>query len=41
MRVSFPYWEGAVKIIDSVTGQAIGEGYVELTGYAESMQGTF
>ncbi len=41
MRVSFPYWEGAVKILDSGTGRVIGQGYVELTGYAESMQGTF
>lgn len=41
MRVSFPYWEGAVKILDSGSGRAIGQGYVELTGYAESLQGTF
>ncbi|HLC06483.1 MAG TPA: lipocalin-like domain-containing protein [Anaerolineales bacterium] len=41
MRVSFPYWEGAVRILDSATERMIGQGYVELTGYAESMQGTF
>jgi predicted secreted hydrolase len=41
MRVSFPYWEGAVKIVDSSTGQVVGQGYVELTGYAASLQGTF
>jgi predicted secreted hydrolase len=41
MRVSFPYWEGAVKILESGTGRVIGQGYVELTGYAESMQGAF
>lgn len=41
MRVSFPYWEGAVRIMDSATQRTIGQGYVELTGYAESMQGTF
>lgn len=41
MRVSFPYWEGAVKVLDSGTGRVIGQGYVELTGYAESLQGTF
>lgn len=41
MRVSFPYWEGAVRIVDTGSGTVIGRGYVELTGYAESMQGTF
>ena len=30
MRVSFTYWEGAVRI----TGSAGGSGYVEVTGYA-------
>jgi predicted secreted hydrolase len=30
MRVSFTYWEGAVRI----GGSATGSGYVELTGYA-------
>lgn len=28
------YWEGAVTIRDAVTGAWLGEGYVELTGYA-------
>jgi len=37
MRTSFVYWEGAVR----VTGTASGQGYVELTGYASSMQGVF
>ena len=37
MRTSFVYWEGAVR----VTGTASGKGYVELTGYARSMQGVF
>jgi predicted secreted hydrolase len=35
MRTSFTYWEGAVKVRGSVTGN----GYVELTGYAGSMGG--
>ena len=29
------YWEGAVKVGD-VTGKAIGQGFVELTGYGDS-----
>ena len=41
MRVSFPYWEGAVRITETGTGRVIGQGFVELTGYAESMQGVF
>ncbi len=28
------YWEGAVRLQDSVTGGFVGRGYVELTGYA-------
>jgi predicted secreted hydrolase len=28
------YWEGAVDARDSVSGRAVGVGYVELTGYA-------
>jgi predicted secreted hydrolase len=28
------YWEGAVDIKDATTGKHLGEGYVELTGYA-------
>ena len=28
------YWEGAVQVLDT-TGQAVGRGYVELTGYGE------
>jgi len=34
MKLSQPYWEGAVSIGGSFTGKPItGEGYVELTGY--------
>lgn len=29
------YWEGAVRLRDSVTGAFAGRGYVELTGYAK------
>lgn len=32
------YWEGACKVLGG-DGQVIGEAYVELTGYAHSMQG--
>ncbi|MGA9532269.1 MAG: lipocalin-like domain-containing protein [Anaerolineales bacterium] len=42
MDVSFTYWEGAVRITGTAAGQSVtGNGFVELTGYAESMQGTF
>ncbi len=38
-RVS--YWEGAVRVIDRATGRKIGQGYMELTGYAGSLKGKF
>jgi predicted secreted hydrolase len=42
MRVSFPYWEGAVTLEGTRQGRALqGRGFVELTGYARSMQGVF
>lgn len=42
LRVSFTYWEGAVLINGTKGGQPVtGSGYVELTGYAKSMQGQF
>ncbi len=42
MRVSFTYWEGAVEISGTVGAKTVtGFGYVELTGYAHSMQGQF
>jgi predicted secreted hydrolase len=28
------YWEGAVDVNDSASGKPLGQGYVELTGYA-------
>jgi predicted secreted hydrolase len=31
---AFTYWEGAVDLFDAMTGRVVGEGYVELTGYA-------
>ncbi|MDJ0625882.1 MAG: lipocalin-like domain-containing protein [Candidatus Caenarcaniphilales bacterium] len=31
------YWEGAIKVIDRVSGKKIGSGYLELTGYDESL----
>lgn len=40
LNVSFTYWEGAVAVQGSGPGGALfGTGYVELTGYAESMEG--
>ena len=42
MRTSFTYWEGAVRVAGTHGGRSIeGHGYVELTGYAGSMQGVF
>jgi predicted secreted hydrolase len=42
LRVSFTYWEGAVAVEGTRSGIPVsGSGYVELTGYAESMQGRF
>jgi predicted secreted hydrolase len=42
LNVSYAYWEGAVHITRERAGRpAQGNGYVELTGYAASMQGQF
>lgn len=42
MNLFFRYWEGAVQIKAKLNGEEIsGYGYVELTGYAQSMQGVF
>lgn len=42
LRLSFTYWEGAVQVQGQLGGMAVrGQGYVELTGYAEPMGGQF
>jgi predicted secreted hydrolase len=42
MSISLVYWEGAVSVSGSSKGIDItGNGYVELTGYAQSFQGVF
>lgn len=42
LNVSYAYWEGAVQIRGEQAGSVIsGSGYVEMTGYANSMQGQF
>jgi len=42
MNVSYTYWEGAVSVGGTMGTQMVsGNGYVELTGYAGSMQGQF
>lgn len=42
LNLSYTYWEGAVQARGQRGGQAIaGFGYVELTGYAASMEGQF
>jgi predicted secreted hydrolase len=33
---SVPYWEGSVSVSERNEGQAIGQGYLELSGYAPS-----
>ncbi|HKZ55668.1 MAG TPA: lipocalin-like domain-containing protein [Anaerolineales bacterium] len=42
MNLSIVYWEGAVKV-EGLSGEVEvqGHGYVELTGYARSMEGVF
>ena len=42
LNLSYSYWEGAVQVRGQLDGSAIsGSGYVEMTGYAGSMQGQF
>jgi predicted secreted hydrolase len=42
LTVSYAYWEGAVRVEGERAGQSVrGSGYVEMTGYAGSMQGQF
>lgn len=42
MNLSTVYWEGAVVVEGSASGQPVtGMGFVELTGYGQSLQGAF
>lgn len=42
LNLSFTYWEGAVFVSGTQNGREVsGEGYVEMTGYAESLEGQF
>jgi predicted secreted hydrolase len=42
LNLSYAYWEGAVRVVGERVGQPVGgHGYVEMTGYATSMQGQF
>lgn len=42
LNVSNAFWEGAVRVSGERAGAAVsGSGYVEMTGYAGSMQGQF
>jgi predicted secreted hydrolase len=42
MDLSFTYWEGAVEVSGTYRGRRIqGRGFVEMTGYAASMEGEF
>jgi len=31
---SVPYWEGMIEVLDATTAQPLGQGYLELSGYA-------
>jgi predicted secreted hydrolase len=42
LNLSYAYWEGAVRITGERLGREVmGNGYVEMTGYAASMSGQF
>jgi predicted secreted hydrolase len=42
LTLSYAYWEGAVRVEGQRAGEAVrGNGYVEMTGYAGSMQDQF
>jgi predicted secreted hydrolase len=42
LDLSFTYWEGAVEVSGTYRGRSIqGRGFVEMTGYAASMEGEF
>jgi predicted secreted hydrolase len=42
LHVSFTYWEGSVIVVGQANGIPVnGQGFVELTGYLESMAGVF
>jgi predicted secreted hydrolase len=42
LAVSYAYWEGAVQVEGQRAGRPVrGAGYIEMTGYAASMQGQF
>ena len=42
LNLSYVYWEGAVRVSGEYNREPVsGRGYVELTGYAQSMQGQF
>ena len=42
LNLSITYWEGAVFVSGSQNGQEVsGQGYVEMTGYADSLEGQF
>ena len=42
LDLSYAYWEGAVRLEGERAGNVVrGDGYIEMTGYAGSMQGQF
>ena len=42
MNLSYAYWEGAVEVAGMFEGvEVFGTGFVEMTGYASSMEGEF
>ncbi len=42
MNVSIVYWEGAIRVTGTAGGRPVsGQGYLEMTGYAQSINGKF
>jgi predicted secreted hydrolase len=33
MQTGITYWEGAVRVVDAVSGEVLGQGYLEMSGY--------
>ena len=38
-KATVSYWEGAVDVMDSASGESVGQGYLELSGYADTRSG--
>lgn len=38
-QATVSYWEGAVEVLNSASGERLGRGYLELSGYADTQSG--